>query len=49
MSSLVFPIPSRKKAQSGPGATSFADPEVLYVVGVSIDVLGRPSTSLGIA
>jgi hypothetical protein len=34
----VMPIPSRKKALSGPGAASCARPEVLYVVGVSIDV-----------
>jgi hypothetical protein len=32
------PVASRKKALSGPGAASSARPEVLYVVGVSIDV-----------
>jgi hypothetical protein len=37
----VFPIPSRKKAQSGPGAALDARPDVLYVVGVSIDVYCR--------
>jgi hypothetical protein len=30
--------PSRKKALSGPGAASSARPEVLYVIGVSIEV-----------
>jgi hypothetical protein len=35
------PVASRKKALSGPGAASGARPEVLYVVGVSIDVLHR--------
>jgi hypothetical protein len=34
-----FPVASRKKALSGPGAASCARPEVLYVVGVSIDVM----------
>jgi hypothetical protein len=36
--------PSRKKALSGPGAASCARPEVLYVVGVSIDVSGPAFT-----
>jgi hypothetical protein len=37
----AFPIPSRKKALSGPGAALDACPEVLYVVGDSIDVIHR--------
>jgi len=44
MSSLVFLIPSRKKALSGPGAASRARPEVLYVARVFIDVVNRPIT-----
>jgi hypothetical protein len=36
-----FPVTSRKKAQSGPGAASCARPEVLYVMRVSIDVICR--------
>jgi hypothetical protein len=34
-----FPVASRKKALSGPGAASCARPEVLYVVGESIAVI----------
>jgi hypothetical protein len=34
-------VPSRKKALSGPGAAMDARPEVLYVVGISIDVIHR--------
>jgi hypothetical protein len=45
----LVPIPSRKKALSGPGAASCARPEVLYVVGVSIDVCGPAFTWLGTA
>jgi hypothetical protein len=41
----AFPVTSRKKALSGPGAALDARPEVLYVVGVSIDVNCR--TALG--
>ena len=35
------PFPSRKKAQSGPGAACGAYPEVFYVVEDSIDVSYR--------
>jgi hypothetical protein len=45
----VVLIPSRKKALSGPGAASCARPEVLYVVGVSIDVSEPAFTWLGTA
>jgi hypothetical protein len=41
----AFPVMSRKKALSGPGAALGARPEVLYVVGISIDVICR--TALG--
>jgi hypothetical protein len=36
------PFPSRKKAQSGPGAACGACPEEFYVVKDSIDVSYRP-------
>jgi hypothetical protein len=41
----AFPVTSRKKALSGPGAALGARPEVVYVVEVSIDVIYR--TALG--
>jgi hypothetical protein len=37
-----IPFPSRKKAQSGPGAACSACPDEFYVVEDSIDVSYRP-------
>jgi hypothetical protein len=41
MTSGVLPLPGRKKALSGPGATFGAHPDEFYVLKDSIDVSDR--------